>query len=763
MALSDDDRAPEQASGKAEHVEQTSSDSSAGSNGGGRTVPPLWLSGLFLSGLVLLYAGQRLILKWETVATFATWGGVALMLVGTAGRFSPMFRGGGGYAGVARLLDGLQLLGLLGVTLFGLSTESGAALLGLDGEGAEHLLTVLHVCWVVAIAVSITGLVFSEIALHPMRDASHLEQGRVRAAAVSGVTLALAASYGSLFVYSAAKQEAQADFSYFKTSEPGEATVKLLQRASKPVQVTAFFPKVNQVRKEVEGYLTKLAHASGNLDVRVVDRYLEPALAKELKAVSDGTVVLSLDDSTKTVRVGTKIEKARKTLMKFDGEFYEELVKLVTSRRTVYWTTGHGELNDQDRNAQDQARSAKIVEELLKRQNLRVSDLGLSQGLGKDVPDDADAVLVLGPTQPFAPEEIAALGRYADRGGKILLALDIDGIATRQAVGLGGASEPEAAAGTTNEPADKAATDDTRDGDVKAGEEAEQAAVPEEFRWLTKLASTVGATFVPAVLADPAAHVVRRNDPSDRIIMPTNRFSSHASVSTLSRNSSRAAVVVMGASYLQAKDGNKGKPTVTLRTLASAFEDKDRNFEMNSGEKRNTFSLGVALTHKPESDQASAAAEAQAIDEGAAGAPSAGEDDPAKAGPHQDKDEPAPAGEGAAEAEETKAPEEMRAFVIADADVFSDMLMERVVGNQMLLIDAVRWLVGEESLAGEIESEEDVRVEHTKQEDVVWFYSTIFGVPALVLAAGVWTSRRLRRAPAQKRSKASAASPGAEA
>jgi ABC-type uncharacterized transport system involved in gliding motility auxiliary subunit len=90
-------------------------------------------------------------------------------------------------------------------------------------------------------------------------------------------------------------------------------------------------------------------------------------------------------------------------------------------------------------------------------------------------------------------------------------------------------------------------------------------------------------------------------------------------------------------------------------------------------------------------------------------------------------------------------PNEMRAFVVADSDVFSDIFMSNVVANQVLFVDAVRWLGGEESFAGEVSSEEDVRIEHTKQKDQIWFYGTIFGAPALVLAAGLFGSRRARK------------------
>src|SRR5690606_18700838 len=190
-------------------------------------------------------------------------------------------------------------------------------------------------------------------------------------------------------------------------------------------------------------------------------------------------------------------------------------------------------------------------------------------------------------------------------------------------------------------------------------------------------------------LADPVAHVVRRNDPSDRVIMPSNRFSSHASVSTLSRNSARAAVVVMGASYLEDEDAGMGKPVVTLRSLPSAFADENGDYQMNDGESKRAFNLAVALSREVDGavDEQGAAAEG-------ADAPSSASDDAAPA--------PAPDADAPDDAATPPTPSEMRAFVLADADALSDLLMERVAGNQMLLIDAMRWLVGEESLAGEI-------------------------------------------------------------
>ena len=42
------------------------------------------------------------------------------------------------------------------------------------------------------------------------------------------------------------------------------------------------------------------------------------------------------------------------------------------------------------------------------------------------MPADASVVLILGPRKPFHPAEIAALKRYLDKNGRLLIALDPD-------------------------------------------------------------------------------------------------------------------------------------------------------------------------------------------------------------------------------------------------------------------------------------------------------------------------------------------------
>jgi hypothetical protein len=57
----------------------------------------------------------------------------------------------------------------------------------------------------------------------------------------------------------------------------------------------------------------------------------------------------------------------------------------------------------------------------------------------------------------------------------------------------------------------------------------------------------------------------------------------------------------------------------------------------------------------------------------------------------------------------------------------------------------IHWLMGDEAFSGQTSTEADVKITHTKKQDVVWFYSTIFLAPALVIGAGVMVTRKSRR------------------
>lgn len=85
--------------------------------------------------------------------------------------------------------------------------------------------------------------------------------------------------------------------------------------------------------------------------------------------------------------------------------------------------------------------------------------------------------------------------------------------------------------------------------------------------------------------------------------------------------------------------------------------------------------------------------------------------------------------------------DEGRAVVVADGDFITDAWI-RNAGNAFVLMDSINWLVGEEQVLGPTQTEEDVPIEHTSEEDKVWFYGTSFAVPLPLLLLGFWLARR---------------------
>ncbi len=621
-----------------------------------RLVPLL----VYTGGLVLMFLGERVFSTINAARMTLSLGGFGLALAYLVLRIKGFSTETGERKAIERLLAVFAFFTVLGLALGWSTTDAGEKILHLaklSTEAKDRYETIATISWIALIAISAIPILFAERALFPMRRAENIEGRRVLSAEAAGLTLAIAATYGALFTYAAGELDYKADFSYFRTARPSESTKNIVKGLQDQVKVTIFFPQLNDVGREVYSYLKELGRSSPKFVYEAHDRLLEPALAKDWKVTQDGIIVLARGPTQETMNLGIDMEKARAQLKTLDGDFQKTLLKVSRETRTVYLTTGHGEMNESN---DSEGRTTNGVRKLMESQNYVVKELGLAQGLGNEIPKDATIVVVLGPARPFLPGEVAALKKYADGGGHLLLALD-----------------------------------------------------PDPKVDLDPLAEIAGLTFLPTILANDKQHLRRRFNDSDRTILVTNRFSSHASISTLSRNSGRAHLIFAGAGGLDKRPGADAsfKVDFTVKSMGDTFADENGDFQYQDSEKKTTYNLAAAVSKM--------------------------------LNPH---------------AENYKTVQETRIFAIGDADALSDAVFGNDA-NVILFIDAIRWLGGEESFTGAISTTEDVKIEHTKQKDLVLFYGTIFVVPSLVLGAGLLLSRRKRSRPMVS---ASAPTPAAE-
>ncbi|MEM6731244.1 MAG: DUF4350 domain-containing protein, partial [Myxococcota bacterium] len=110
------------------------------------------------------------------------------------------------------------------------------------------------------------------------------------------------------------------------------------------------------------------------------------------------------------------------------------------------------------------------------------------------------------------------------------------------------------------------------------------------------------------------------------------------------------------------------------------------------------------------------------------------------------QDDEAPGSQAVVAIVDVKGPDATgHAVVMSDVDAVANGVV-RNPGNGYIVVDAVRWMAGDESFAkGAPTSEEDVKILHRKDEDKAWFYGTTLASPALVLALGLLYTRRRRR------------------
>ncbi|MBK9366180.1 MAG: Gldg family protein [Deltaproteobacteria bacterium] len=606
--------------------------------------PAVWT---YLLGMAALVVGQRLAGGEGALGNGAT--ALGALLIFSAAALRARMIGASvndSQRHAHRKALGLTLAGVASVVVYALSTETFASGLGLSEEGLKRFTVSLSAVWPILWLAATAPLILVDLAI---QDTPKLVQPvRIRQAIDNGLIAALGLALVFPLNYLATQHNKRWDFAYFKTTSPGDSTRAIVESLSEPVVVRVFLPTASEVAAEVMPYFQSIA--GGNLTVELVDHAAEPELAKRLKVRDNGNIAITLKDgqegeTTKSWKLGADMDAAKRNLRKLDEEFRKKLLEIVKAKSNVYFTVGHDELSWKGGELPDDKLTG--LRELLGLINLTPKELGLAEGLGVEVPEDAGVVFIVGPKEPFMPEEIASLTAFMDRGGALFIALEPDG-------------EP-----------------------------------------LNELLAPLGLKRAEGRLATEQVVLRRSGDKLDRINLVSNRYSSHDSSTTLSRNAKQLPLFMSGVGALDEVPGGKGKVTVTVRSLEETWADLDGDLELTAtaGESKSSRSIAAAVSG------AATAAE-----------PVAGEEKAA----------------------------EFRALVIADATAVADLTLTNKA-NQVLVVDSVAWLLGEAALGGSVENEEDVKIEHTQEDQSLWFYSTIVAVPAIVVLLGLLRVR-MRRA-----------------
>ena len=611
----------------------------------------------------------------------------------------------------------------VGLVLYAGSTDAVTRALGLSAESLRRYRGVVGALWPVAVFVAAVPLVAIDVTVR--RNPVVLPMAQVRHVLSAALAAALGAAWVVPVDYIAARKNHRFDLTHFKTTDAGTATRNLAAALESPLNVRIFMPPASEVTDELLGYFRQIE--GPNLTVEVLDLAAHPKLARALRVRENGVVAITrgdvdLDEGgeapkdpkerpvTRTIKVGTTLDQAKRTLKKLDGEVQRILMELGQSERKVYFTAGHGEMGWTGTRPPEE--SLKGVRKLFEALHFDVEKISLASGLGDAIPDDADLVVVAGPKEAFHPAEVAALRAYLERGGALLLALEPP--QARAFERLLDLPSPEAAApqgaakagegGETGE-AKAGEAGEGGGGEAKAGEAKAATGTPSAPEAdgagasaggaddpLAGLLADLGLELGEGVLAAEGGYVPLYHAKLDRTNLVTDRFSIHPSTTVMAEYAGRLLLFTPGSGFLERRDAPTRKVVFTARSLPIAWADLDGDleFDADDGEAKRERPLVAAVEPK----------------------------------------------------ESGATP--FRVLVAADATFMSDLALGNL-GNQQFLHDGINWLIGAEALSGRTESEEDVKIEHTKEDQAKWFYATVLGVPVLVLAGGAFHVRRRRR------------------
>lgn len=215
---------------------------------------------------------------------------------------------------------------------------------------------------------------------------------------------------------------------------------------------------------------------------------------------------------------------------------------------------------------------------------------------------------------------------------------------------------------------------------------------------LEPLLSALGVQIGAHEVVNDKAYVKESGGKADQAFVFSTSFGSHKSVKTLSGARGKAALLFKQTATVEKRQKDAGKVSVLARSATGSFVDKngDRSFTEGS-ETRAILDLAAAV-----------------------------------------------------ELASTSGGKEGRAVVLGDSDALADFLLVNSEANQVFGYELLVWLLrDDDKIVGDATAAGDVRILHTRDQDKLWFYGTVFLAPLILIGLGLWVGARRRRRPAK--------------
>lgn len=203
----------------------------------------------------------------------------------------------------------------------------------------------------------------------------------------------------------------------FTLNTPSLLAIENARAGERQVQITAFYSRLYLREREAADIILRQYDEQGGdkIEVVYVDPDDEPLLARTF-------AYNSLEDKTDAIYISYLTPEGAPDLptIRYIGsanerEISRALLDLVTlDDSVVYFTTGHNELQITSQAGTGLSRATNVLGLL----NIRAGEINL---LTDDIPDDAAAIIIAGPSTPFDPTEVEKLAEYVENDGRLMI------------------------------------------------------------------------------------------------------------------------------------------------------------------------------------------------------------------------------------------------------------------------------------------------------------------------------------------------------
>lgn len=181
-------------------------------------------------------------------------------------------------------------------------------------------------------------------------------------------------------------------------------TVKLLKGLDRDVSLYVFDRQHST--RERRDLLENYSAATHRVKLQYVDPDRHPSLARQYGVRTYGTVIVAAGDRHYEAQNDTE-----------EG-VTNALIRVLKGQKTVYFVQGHGErdLDNVDRGGYSR------IKKQFENENYQVKTLVLLQKM--EIPQDASLLIVAGPQHDYLEQEVGAIKKYIEGGGRAMFMLD---------------------------------------------------------------------------------------------------------------------------------------------------------------------------------------------------------------------------------------------------------------------------------------------------------------------------------------------------